>query len=157
MLTVSAYHLFGVARFPSFAAAGSDRSRDSQVWADASGYLGLAVRTDGGTGGLVAAWHSDAGLKNTGDVAVSANKAYLLEASFDGSQISLRVGGAAATPVAAGNVGSLAGALRLGRGSASSVYLPGTIGTFLACSEYLSPPDVASVRGYLSSKYGVPA
>lgn len=57
----------------------------------------------------------------------------------------------------AANISYLAELVKLGTGATGAPYLDGCVATAIVCNAYLSGAERAHVRGYLSSKYGVPA
>jgi len=81
----------------------------------------------------------------------------MIEWSFDGTTIRCQAAGGPMASIAAGNIGSLADPLRLGRGASSGLTLDGSVASALIVNRYLNASERLAARSNLSSRYGVPS
>lgn len=95
-------------------------------------------------------------VKQVSDTVVTGS-AVLIQGWHDGTDVNVRIGAAAPVSLACGSIGSRGGGLRVGCNGASAVFMNGICGTIIGCNDCPSAAQIASVRSYVSAKYGVAA
>lgn len=153
--TASAYHGFAVVNPTTIVTTTDpDPSTNPQIICDGllGGFWGLMVCSSG-----IAAWHNSGTPVATPFTIVTPNVRYLVEWSYDGTTLRCRVNTRTTQSISAGNIANLTHTLAMGHCWSGSGFFTGRIGAVLVCNQVLSNADAQAVRGYLSSKYGVPA
>ena len=151
IIGASAYHVFAVCNPTSLPAPGANIANDAIVIMDYGGWWGMTMNTNG-----VSAWQRVAAQVSVGPIALAANDACLLEWSWDGATIRLRVNGGP-TSTTATNLPPAYTSWGAYLGWINNSAFAGPIASVLVCNQYLSAADAGATRAYLSSKYGVPA
>ena len=122
--------------------------------ADANQYWGSFLRD--GSGGIyqVGAYHWDTAAR-TSFVTLLLNTWYYWEATYDGTNVTCRLGTTSGTPVAAASVNaSVGGSLYLGRGGTAK-YSNAQIAETVVYNAPLAGGDLTSMRTYMASRWGV--
>lgn len=157
-ISASAYHVFVVLRAKTISGTNGTVYLNNGVIADGgAGWWGLYLKLNGADY-EAHGFHWDTGVKEAVATGFVPTTDCLVEWSFDGSSIRCRIGGSPeVTTTGIGNVGSLTNPVSIGTGPAGSLFLDGAIAAVLVCNARLSDAEIRNTRGYLSSRYGVPA
>jgi len=156
IIAKGSYHGFAVINPATSVTAESDISTNPQIVCDADGRCwGLLINTSG-----IAAWQTPGATPSTSvatpTVPYVPGLPYLLEWSYDGTNLTFRLDAFAAVSVSAGNVFDLSAKIQLGHGWSGSDWYAGLLSTVVIFKHVLGATDALGVRDYLSSKYGVP-
>ena len=154
MISAAAYWIAGVVVLDAVASTSSSYHLDESIISDTGQYIWNSFRNNVGVY-TMAAGHSDGTAKTTPTQSITLGTPFLFEHWYDGTNINLRVGSAAATQIAAGSVGSLVATTRLGADNDASNLINGAIGALLICNATLTAVEQAAARSYLAAKYGV--
>ena len=151
------YHVFVILRAQTVTGVNAVSYLNNGVIADGGiGWWGLYLRNVFGVP-KVLGFHYDTGEKVAIADGLALNTDTMIEWSFDGTTIRCQVAGGPMASIAAGNIGSLADPLRLGRGASSGLTLDGSVASALVVNRYLNASERLAARSYLSSRYGVPS
>jgi len=150
-VTASAYTLVSLVRIPSVSGAGDVVQYDQPSAVNAaSGWLWHSY---GGT--RVSLGHYSGGAVKSVDIAKSFPLSAILVSTFDGSNIAAWINGGAKQTVAAGNIDSVAGALRIGEGETTGHYFTGNVVAALLAKSALSLADIDLIGIDWAARAGV--
>lgn len=157
-ISASGYHVFTVLRADAITGTNATVYLNHGVIADGgAGWWGLYLKKNG-TDYEAHGFHWDSSVKEAVATGFVRDSDSLLEWSFDGSSIRCRIGGdPEVTTSGVSSVGNLTNPVSLGTGATGSLFMDGRIAAVLVCNVRLSDTEIRNVRGYLSSRYGVPA
>lgn len=151
-ISASAYHVFGVVRVDAAPAAAVNDYDNPMIYGDNNGNFWITVASVGGTPKLHVG-HVSGGVQKTIKLDMPAlGTPFLFEVWFSGGTINARINAAAASTLAAGNVTSVAGAVRVGSRDAV-VFFDGQIAVLGSFTAVLSAAQQTNARAYLRTFY----
>lgn len=116
---------------------------------DAGSFWGLHFSTSG-----IQVYQWDGAKKVTTAIALSTGTPYYIEASYNGTSISCRVGSGSAQTAVAGSISTLTGAVGIGD-APSGEPLNGGVGDFIVTTSIPSAGELTSVRARMATRWGV--
>ena len=128
---------------------------DEALFTDSGQNIWIAFKSDGLGGGSIGF-----GMGPTltpVELPIPVGTPFWFECWHDGTNINLRVGTTAATPVACAPIGSRAGTGIIGARYDSLAFMNGLIGTLIVCNDDPSASVKADSRAYHAAKWGVTA
>jgi hypothetical protein len=153
IVTASAYHVFVVANPTVLAAPAGQVYLNPAIIGENAGEWGLVVSSNG-----IQGWHWTGTLAvATAPISILAGIWRLIEWSYDGTTMSCQVNARAPLTTTGAPIGSITPTVQLGTAWVGTPFFTGTIASVIVCNQKLNTNEAAAVRGYLSSKYGIPA
>lgn len=160
IVTASAGFMAGVFRYTAIASTTTNYWEGSAGLGDSLGYLSLAPAHDvmGAKkmgGGYI--WDGNGKPGNGSSTTVTLPNTFYCEVQWTGSNVTSRINNVD-TVAAAGNVQSLSGTILMGRsynGGNSARWFTGSIAEPIACNAVPSAGELANIRAYYASQYGV--
>ena len=121
---------------------------------DSGAYWGIALGTVGGVP-KAAVGTASPGVMVTATISTGRR---LIQGRLAGGTLYMRVDGGAESSAASGGYSNILGSLVIGRGyTGGGGFLDGALATLIAIDPAPTDVELAALRSYLSSKYGVPA
>lgn len=149
LISASAYTIYAVFRAVAIDTANASSWTNDAIAADASDFWGVHLHTTNGVEGYQ--WD---GAAKVATRAVTTAAWHVAEVYYDGVNVTVSVDRAAGTPVPAGNVSDLSGALQIGR-PASASFFDGKIARLIFHNAALSAANRLKQHTYLYQQYGI--
>lgn len=150
-ISTTAYRVVMLVKLTSSAAPAGAIYDDRGLVTEGGGNWGIVYNTSG-----VHCYHYDGAYQVASSAsAVATGGWHIIDVQYNGTNLTVSVDGTAGTPVAAGTLGSVAAAFRVGTNYGPAVYADAQIMEVILASSDLSATTAAAFKGYVNSRYAL--